>query len=501
MIGLKKYLMACLIISLLLVFYSILWDSAICFTCDTEILLLLVSLHLILIISTLSANRLIILLVLVLFVFYTSRVLAIQLLPESYTYPKYPLTLDDMRETIFVLLMISVGLLLGCLIGYKFGGIRKDKRPFTIFPFEEKISNLKSFYYLITLLFIVTTVIKLILVVMTGVGIPISVQFFSSTLLQSLKASNFLGFFGIVPFIWFILRRPEGFERRLTIFAIVLYILSVASTLSKFGLIAGLIPIVLVYYITGVRIPSRTLFYLKAALIASLVLFVVLQSLRGMIAASFADGSTVSVSTALSQISISSVFINPLSRIWSSFDVLSAVIKNKAEFLPFLNFYDELLDVVNGYMPGEIFLTDAPPFTQLLPYILHAGGPGDASYEVYLLARTGENITIPGYLYIYLGVFGAAIVSFIFMLLIGFIYRYSDSLFVKIIICQSIISDITNGSGIIGPVQSIFQILAIIYLFIYLHKIVRMFSGLRIREYATFGGFSARSSSFRRTSP
>lgn len=487
MIGLvKKYLMACLIISLLLVFYSISWDSAICFTCDTDILLLLVSLHLILIIATLSANRPIILLAFALFVFYTSRVLAIQLFPESYTYLKYPLTLDDMRESIFVLLMISVGLLLGCLTGYKFGGIRKNNRPFTIFPFEEKISNLKSFYYLITLLFIVTTVIRLILVITTGVGLPIGVQFFSPVLLRSLKASSFLGFFGIVPFIWFILKRPEGFERRLTIFAIVLYILSVASTLSKFGLLAGLIPIFLVYYITGVKIPSRTLSYLKAGLIVSLVLFVVLQSLRGMILASFMEGgggSTVSVGDALSQVSISSTFINPMGRIWSSFDVLSAVIKNKAAFLPFLNFYDELLDVVNGYVPGGIFPTNAPQFTQLLPYLLHAGSSMDASYEVYLLARTGENITIPAHLYVYLGVFGAATVSFIFMLLFGFIYRHSDSLFVKILVSQIIINDISNSSGIIGPVQGIFQIFVIIYLFIYLHKIARMFSGFRVREH------------------
>lgn len=483
---LKTYLISCLVINLLLTFSTTFFDSEICYTCDAITLFLIFVLHIILIISTLSNNRLIFLLVLILFVFYTSRIPVIQFLPESYGYPEISLTPDDMRESIFVLLLISFGLLLGCLASYRIGGIRKYLLPFRVFPFEKKINNLKSFYYLVIIFFIITTVIRLILIFKTGVGLPISVEFFSPISRRVLKAASFFTFLGISPFIWFVIKRPTGIERRLTIFAIMLYLLSVAVTLSKAGIISGILPLFLFYYITGQRIPSRIWFYMKIVLFTALPFFVVTQSLRTMVSVLYTDKVSINIFDAVSNISISSLLLNPLSRIWSSFDVLTAVIKTRANFLPFLNFYDELLDIVNGYIPGGVFETNAPQFTQLLHTILHG-----TSYDYMLLTRTGENITIPGYLYVYWGTLGAAAVSFILMLFLGLVFRYTNSLFLKVIVCQLIIGEITNGSGIFGPFVSIFMSFAVMYFFIILYKMLNMYSRFLDKTRAMDGGSSS----------
>ncbi|HHT9112432.1 MAG TPA: hypothetical protein ACFYD0_03820 [Candidatus Wunengus sp. YC65] len=408
-----------------------------------------------------------IVLVATLLFFYVSRVSIIQLAPYNYVYPKFPLTLLDMRSAVFTLLCIATGLILGCFVGHQLGGMQRYSGPFTILPFEEKIKDLKSFYYLIIYIFIASRILLLVLAITTGVGIPIGSQFFSHGLLRAVRVANLFSFMGSVPIAWLILKKPNGIEKKITIFAITLFLLTQMATFSKVGMISVIISTFFVYYITGKKIPPRLLRLLGLAMIVGFILFTVMAALRNQLAEVFRGDRAILGYETLLSFDFSKTILGVLYRVGSSFDVLSAVIKSEAMFLPYLNLTDEFLNVVNAYIPGGVFATNAPQFAQLIPSILY-----EIDYEYLLMTMAGNNITLPGFLYLYFGVIGSAMVSFFVMLLIAFSYRHSKSILIKTTCLSMIVLEITNGSGLMSMIIIIPQVLATLYVFSLLYKYI-----------------------------
>lgn len=451
-------------LSLSFTILSGLGSSEVCYTCDPETLLYLIILHGMLLLSTASPSRLSLVLAGVLLVFYAPRASIIQWAPDFYTYTNHPLTLSDMRDATSALLWISFGLLLGCMAGDRLGAVLKRDGPLTILPFEEKIRNLKSFYFLIAFLYIVAKGTAIALILVTGAGLPLPLDLFDINLLRAVKAANFLGFLSIVPIAWFVLRGLHGFEKRLTVLAIGIYVLAALVSFSKVGLISAAIPFLFVYYVSGRTIPPRLLAVAGSVIvIVAFFMYTVMAELRIQLASMYEAGGGISIREAALGVDFSSAVFDFLARVGSAFDVLSAVIKYEVAFHPFLNFFDELLDVANGY-GLRIFETDPPLFARLLPAILSG-----VDYEYLLAAQTGENIGLLGHLYLYWGVIGAAMVSFFVMLLFGFVYRYAKSVFAKILLIQAILFNLPNGSGLIGILLPLFQPLAIVYVLIFIH--------------------------------
>ncbi len=471
-----------IVLSLSFVVLSGLGESEICYTCDPETLFNLVVLHGILLLATASSGRLMYVLVGTLLVFYASRVPIIQWAPDFYTYTELPLTLSDMRDATSALLWISFGLMLGCFAGDRLGTVLERDGPSKIIPFEEKVKDLKSFYYLVTLLFIASKGTAIVLILTTGVGLPVPVDLFSAGLRQVSKAANFLGFLGIVPIAWFMLRESRGFERRLTILAIVIFVFGALVSFSKVGMITAVIPFLLVYFVTGRNIPPRLLF-LGGSVVAVVAFFLgsVLGLLRIQIAFAFV-GESISIGEVLSSFDVPSALMSFWARVGSSFDVLSAVIKNEAAFLPYLSMFDELLEAANGY-GLQLFEADAPQYAQLLPAILHG-----SDYGFLLSVRGGENVTLPAHLYLNFGVIGAMAVSLAVMLLFSFMYRYSKSVYAKIILIQAVFLGIPNGSGLIGIILPVIHALAAIYVLILIHGLfVGRSASARIRHASMSG--------------
>lgn len=464
----KIFLAISIVISLFFILVSnVFTESETCYTCDVQTLIYLGILHVLLLIATISSSRTLIILTAVLFVFYATRPLIIEWYPEYYVYLDYPLTVIDMREATFALLCISFGLIAGCVIGHQLASLTNRKHVLTIFPFERKVKSSTSFYCFITWLFILSKGLALIFTLGTGVGLPIGVQFFSAELRQALKAANFFGFLGLVPIMWFILKKPRGFERKLTLFAIMLYIVSAVVSLSKVGIITAIVPFFLVYYVSEKKIPHCLFPVLGVTVIVTaLFLGALTAALRSQLAAVFTEtADVVSVSQATTGIDFSTTLLGFLARIGSSFDVLSAVIKNKMEFVPYLHFSDELLNIVNGYVPGEIIATDPPRWSQLLPHLLHGTG-----YEYLITTGVGENITIPAYLYLYGNIFSASILSFFIILLFAFIYQRSSSIFMRVFIINLIWIEIPNGSGVLNALLAPLQAIIVLYLLFSFHR-------------------------------
>ncbi len=395
--------------------------------------------------STFANSKVMNILVLTLVTFYATRLFIIQINPYFYTYNDWIPSSSEMSQVMSVLFFISSGLILGCYIGGKMGkGYRGN---FHIIPFSKDVDE-KKYYYLIILIFIVSKLILLYLLVTTGVGLPLDAHFFNPLLLRFAKIARSFGVFGLVPISWFILRKPQGAERKITIFAVALFVISTIISLSKVALIYAITPFLLVYYVTNIKIPPRLIKASVTIIIAVVIIMSSLvASLRYGLTNSFSgDGKLSYGGEAVSM--ISNNVLGFLGRVGSSFDVLSLTVTQRDQFLPFANIRNEFLSVVNGYWPGGFFSIDAPPWSQILYTIGHPG----VSYESLLEIATGENITLPAHLYINFGTTGSCLVSFFLMLFYTLAYRYSKTVVVKIFLIYSLIFDISNGGGLVGMV-------------------------------------------------
>jgi hypothetical protein len=158
-----------------------------------------------------------------------------------------------------------------------------------------------------------------------------------------------------------------------------------------------------------------------------------------------------------------------LGRLGSSFDVLGLAVTRQYEFSQYVNFRAELIDMVNGYFPGGFFPVDSPQWAQLLMTIGHGAG-----YANQLLVATGENITLPGHLYVNFGIGGASLLAFLLMLAITLIYRYSKTVVGRMYLLSAVIFGISNGSGFLAMVAGYPALLLWFFCAFVIHKSVRI---------------------------
>jgi hypothetical protein len=436
---------------------SMLSTSDICYTCNDLVIVELLILHVILFVATYLSRALSKMLILTLLIFYVSRVGVLQFGLEYFVYEDNMPSIFKMQEILFFLLLVSVSLLAGCMGGESIG-LKKTKN-YKIFMFSDSIKNERLYYMYLILIYIFTKLVLIYLAVDSGVGLGIDRRLFDPILLRIAKIVRVLGFLGVIPICWLILKNPQGVERKVTLFAIVVFVLSTIASGSKTALLYSILPFIFVYYVTQLPMPRAFVKTVKWTIILSLVIvFPAMAEFRIYLAGILA-GNPVSLFESIeSGLNLRSIILSFASRVGSSFDVFSFVVSAKDMFVPYANLMGEFINVINGYYPGGIFPVTAPEWSSILYSLGH-----NADLELMSLIATGENITLPAHLYINFDLLGMCFWSFFIMFTYGLSYNYFNIIFVRVFIILSIIFDITNGGGFVSmsttiPIMSFYMI-------------------------------------------
>lgn len=431
-----------ILVSLLLSVASALFAVDVCYTCEGGTLATVVALHLLLFLATFANNQPMQALVFTLLVFYASRLWILAFDMNFYTYPESTPTPGEMGEVMLVLLGIAGFMLAGCAAGSRVGAIDRNRQVDHILPLAGRVDE-RRYLHVVMAIFILSRVLMLYLFVTTGIGLPIARDLFDLSSLQIAKAANAVTIFSMVPVAWFILRKPKGLEAGVTLAAIVLFALVQMISLSKVAIATIIVPFLLVYYTAGIKPPAALLRRTAVVMIAiAMFLSTAISDLRTTATDAFLGyGFQLPAFSA----NVGTNVLGFTSRLGSSFDVLSFAVLNRELFAPYLSVSDELKEVVNGFIPGQLVAANPPRWNELTYAIGHR-----ADYEFQLKVKTGENITLPAYLYVNCGPFISCVLAFVVMFLHAFAYRYAKSIVERMFLLSSIIFGISNSSGLVA---------------------------------------------------
>jgi hypothetical protein len=435
-----------------------------CYTCDNQVIVLLFILHSVLYLATYQKRPLLKLLIFTLLVFFVSRLGTMQFDLDYFGYRNFIPTVLQMREILLILFLASVSLLAGCFAGER---VRFKKSENYRLLWASSIKDESLYYSYLTFIFIFTSLVLIFITIAYKYSPTIDHRLYDQSVLIVTKILRSFSFLSVLPIAWFIIRKPSGFERKITIFAIFLFIFSTVLTGSKIALISLILPFLFVYYVSGIRISRRTTIIILSIVALSILVYPILGSLRTIVQAMIVSSNpetyaylinTTQRST-FGDLNILTTFFRIASRVGSSFDVLSFIVPAKDLFVPYANLSAEVIDVVNGYYPGELIKVDAPQWARILPSLGHNKG-----LAWLMNTGAGENIGLISHLFINFGIFGVCFWSFFITFLYGMSYNYFNTFF-RIMLCIWIILSISNGSGFIKMLIDI-PILLILLMFL-----------------------------------
>jgi hypothetical protein len=406
---------------------------------------LLFILHFVLYSATYQKRPLTKILILILLVFFVSRVGIMQLDLDYFVYQNFFPTVLQMREILFVLLLVSVSLLAGCFVGERL--FKKSEHYGVLWASSIKDEDL--YYSYLIIIYIFFNLISIYLFLGYGYTVSLDHRLYDKTLMIIGKVSRTLNFLSILAIYWLIIRKPRGFKRKITIFAVLLFILSNIITGSKVALIYSILPFILVYYVAGIPIPlARAKLFMWVLVLSIIVIYPLMASLRPYLRAILLS-IPVSFSDTFGGLNILSIFFKIFSRVGSSFDVLSFIVPNKDIFVPYANLTAEFINIINGYYPGEIFAVNAPEWAGIL-----YGLGNNVPLSTMIKIGTGENIGLIPHIFINFGIIGVCFWSFFITLMYGMVYN-KFNIFIRVIITIWIIFQISNGSGFVSMIISI----------------------------------------------
>jgi hypothetical protein len=417
-------------------------------------------------VATYQKRPLVKMLILTLLVFFVSRVGIMQLDLDYFVYQNFFPTVLQMRESLFVLLLVSASLLAGCFVGERVS-FKKSEHCGLLWSSSIKDENL--YYSYLILIYIFLNLVSVYLFISYNYTPSLDHRLYNPTILRIAKVSRVLNFLGILAISWMIIRKPLGFKRKITIFAIILYVLSVVMAGSKVALIYSILPFIFVYYVMGIPIPrARVRFFTWILVLSVIVIYPLMGSLRPYLAAILA-GIPVSFADTLGELNIIPILFSLASRVGSSFDVLSFIVSTKDIFVPYANLTAEFVNIINGYYPGEIITVDAPDWAR----ILYALG-NNANLALVTIIGTGENIGLIPHLFINFGIIGVCFWSFFITFMYGMAYNYFN-IFIRINIIIWIIFNISNGSGFVQMIINIPFLLFCLMVLRVSYRIIRPF--------------------------
>jgi len=433
---------------------SALSNEDICYTCDNGVILLLFILHSVLYLATYLQTSLSRILTFILLVFFVSRLGVLQLDLDFFAYPKFLPTVLQMREILLTLFLVSVSLLAGCFFGER---IKLKKSQNYSLLWSSSIKDESLYYSYLTFVYIFSSLVLLFITIAYTYSPTIDQRLYEYSILIIAKIARFFQFLGLLSVAWLILRKPRGFQRKLTIFAIFLLLTSIMITGSKLALISVIVPFIFVYYASGLIMSRRQKKFFMAIVVLAILMFPLFTSLRTAIAVVLIQNPD-SVSFGISNPQFSGWFIHMniiqsifgiASRVGSSFDVLSFVLPSKDLFVPYSNLTAEFISIINGYYPGEIIKVDPPPWSQILPSL----GNG-SNINLLIKMGIGENIGFIPHLIINFGIFGVCFWSFLTMFFYGVSYNYFN-MFIRITLLFTVFFGVSNGSGFVAMVTEI----------------------------------------------
>lgn len=245
------------------------------------------------------------------------------------------------------------------------------------------------------------------------------------------------------------------------------------------AILYSLVPFILVYYVTGMRMPRKLLrSTIFLSIVSILLIFPFMESVRIYLAAVLSGNELGLFDVMGDGYSIPSIILGFASRVGASFDVLSFVVAAKPEFFEYSNLSAEFIDVLNRFLPGDLFSVDAPIWARILYSLGHS-----ANLAAVIALGTGENITMPAHLYIYFNLFGVFLVAFCLMILISATYNLSSSVFIRVSIIYLVIFDISNGSGLVSMIFAIPLIFIYMTVIHFSYKVGRTFLRLKMGKH------------------
>ena len=230
-------------------------NEDICYTCDNEVIVLLFILHSVLYLATYLKRPLTKILTFVLLVFFVSRLGTMQLDLDYFGYSNFLPTVLQMREILFILFLVSVSLLAGCFVGER---IKLKKSENYSLLWSSSIKDESLYYSYLTFIYIFTSLVLIYISIAFKYSTTLDHTLYEYSTLVMAKILRSVNFLALLSVAWLIIRKPSGFQRKITIFAIILFILSSVLTGSKVALISVILPFIFVYYVTGIPISRRT---------------------------------------------------------------------------------------------------------------------------------------------------------------------------------------------------------------------------------------------------
>lgn len=436
-----------IIISVLLTAVSAGIAEGIPYAYNLNVASLLLILHLLLLTASFLNDKLIDILISTLLIFYVSRIGVLQIDLSYYYYNNIyhnPPSQQEMADILLLLFYVSFGLLLGCF----FGRLKRSTSALKINLYNVPEHDERVYYRYILLVVIISKLIIIWAGLNSGAGLKISLENIDIFYLRLVKYATFLSSLDIVPIAWLILQKPIGKEKKATIIAITLCVITGLFTLSKVTLIYAILPFIIVYYIAGLPIPKRLYKALWVIVFISLfVIFPLMVALQGFIVAELFGGGGGNIVDSFSQShSILNLLLTASTRIYSSYDVFCFVFLNKNEFISHSNLFNEFVEVINGFYPGGFWSIDVPRWSQILFSVANR----QIDLDLLMKIGTGDNISLPGHIFVYYGGLGLFILSFIVMYYYSVIYNTNNSVFVKYFIISQIIFGISNGAGLVN---------------------------------------------------
>lgn len=193
--------------SMAVTFLSVFFVGDPCYVCDFQISLYLLILHSLLLMASYLNHKLLDMLILTLLVFYVSRVGMLQFDLNYFVYENDLPSIFQMREVLAVLLVITLALLLGCILGGTVKSARAGNNK--IFLYSNSIRNEEAYYRYLVWIFLVSKIILICLFIDSGIGLGIDLGLFDINLLRLAKAARALNFLGVIPIAWLIIKKTK----------------------------------------------------------------------------------------------------------------------------------------------------------------------------------------------------------------------------------------------------------------------------------------------------
>ena len=157
---------------------------------------------------------------------------------------------------------------------------------------SSSIKDESLYYSYLTLIYIFTALVLMYIVIAYTYSATIDHRLYDQSVLIISKIGRAFRFLGWLSIAWFIIRKPRGFQRKITIFAIILFILSNIISGSKLGLISAIMPFIFAYYAARMPIPRDRKRLFMYILVVSILIYPLFSSLRTFLMEILVSNST-----------------------------------------------------------------------------------------------------------------------------------------------------------------------------------------------------------------